>query len=194
MSRKTESFRGSSRSEWSHNAATGTRHFSTIAAEKRRAARQQHLRQKSDSASQQDQQATSKSGLKHARNSKARATEVRERRRNHRSHDAPAHKSSHTGSPPEVIETIPDISPKTRNYSPRERFQDQVRRNIASALVYSFMGTIVLSFALALYFSGNQAAWSNVKDLVQVLITAETGLMGAAIGFYFGSSTQRDRD
>ncbi len=56
------------------------------------------------------------------------------------------------------------------------------------------MGTILLSFVLALYFSGNKDAWPNVKDLIQLLITAETGLMGAAVGFYFGASTQKDHD
>jgi hypothetical protein len=194
LSRKTEDSRGSLRSEGSNYTSAGTRLPSTSAADRRRATRQHLLRQKSGGSSQQDQQTNSDGGAKHARNSRARAATVRERRRSRRSRDVIASEGSHRSSSPELIDTIPDINPKTKHYSPRDRFQDQVRRTIANTLVYSFMGTILLSFVLALYFSGNKDAWPNVKDLIQLLITAETGLMGAAVGFYFGASTQKDHD
>jgi hypothetical protein len=186
--------RGSSGSEGSHDRSAGVRPTYTAAAERRRTARQHHLQQKSSSSAQQDQQTNSDRSAKHARNSRARAATVRERRRRGRDQDITEDVDSHISSSPELIDTIPDINPKTKNYSLRDRFQDQVRRTIASALVYSFMGTIILSFVLALYFSGNKEAWPNVKDLIQLLITAETGLMGAAIGFYFGTSTQKDHE
>jgi hypothetical protein len=194
LSRKMGSSRGSSGSEGSYDTSAGARPIFTVAAERRRAARQHHLQQKSSSSAQQDQQTNSDLSAKHARNSRARAATVRERRRRSRGQDTTENVDSHISSSPELIDTIPNINPKTKNYAPRDQFQDQVRKTIANTLVYSFMGTIVLSFALALYFSGNKEAWPNVKDLIQLLITAETGLMGAAIGFYFGTSTQKDHE
>jgi hypothetical protein len=193
LSRKTENSRGSLSSE-DDDTSEDARPNLTAAAERRRATRQRHLQQKSSRGSQQSHQTHSDRRTKHARSSRARAVTVRERKRRGRGRGATANEDSYTSSSPELIDTIPDINPKTKHYSPRDRFQDQVRRTIANTLVYSFMGTILLSFVLAIYFSGNKEAWPNVKDLIQLLITAETGLMGAAVGFYFGASTQKDHD
>lgn len=55
---------------------------------------------------------------------------------------------------------------------------------------FSFLGifavTIILSFCAAIWRGSD---WTNVKDLLQLLLPAETALLGSAVGFYFGSQT-----
>ncbi|HEV2581945.1 MAG TPA: hypothetical protein VGT44_13910 [Ktedonobacteraceae bacterium] len=73
----------------------------------------------------------------------------------------------------------------------RDEFQDRVRAIIALIFVSTFVGTIVSSFVLAAFFSGNKDAWPNIKDLIQIIVTTESGLLGAAVGFYFGEKVGR---
>src|SRR6266568_1270338 len=48
------------------------------------------------------------------------------------------------------------------------------------------------TFALGASFAGSLTAWSSVKDWLQVVLPAETGLFGSAMGFYFGNSRDAD--
>ena len=52
-------------------------------------------------------------------------------------------------------------------------------------------GTFALAFLLTLCasFVGSLTKWGPVKDWLQVVLPAETGLFGSALGFYFGSNT-----
>lgn len=101
-----------------------------------------------------------------------------------------------TTSPPateevaEIDESTPPLSPPRRPWN-RDEFHDKVRASIAIIFVVTFVGTIAVSFILAGVFSPNQVAWPNIKDLIQILITAESALLGAAMGFYFGEKIGR---
>jgi hypothetical protein len=44
--------------------------------------------------------------------------------------------------------------------------------------------TLLLPFA---FVAGGH--WDAVKELLQIAVPAEVGLLGAAVGFYFGSTT-----
>jgi hypothetical protein len=61
----------------------------------------------------------------------------------------------------------------------REEF---VRALLAGVFVVIFGATVIAAFM----FVGS-AAWPNVKELLQILLPAETALLGSAVGFYFGT-------
>ncbi len=72
-------------------------------------------------------------------------------------------------------------------YNPR-KFHDMVR----SVTNFSFIGIFALTIIASLYvviWRGSD--WTNEKDLLQLLLPAETALLGSAVGFYFGSQVNR---
>ena len=69
---------------------------------------------------------------------------------------------------------------------PRTVSLDNVRARIAYALLVIFASTVGLIFvAVALHWMTP----SSVKDLITPIITAEVSLLGAATGFYYGTSS-----
>jgi O-antigen/teichoic acid export membrane protein len=55
---------------------------------------------------------------------------------------------------------------------------------VLSSLMGIFTLTVLASFVVVICFN---AEWASAKDLLQLLLPAETALLGSAIGFYFGS-------
>lgn len=58
--------------------------------------------------------------------------------------------------------------------------------------------SFVVIFFLTVYWAfsgveGGNPNWSNTKELLQILLPAETALLGSAVGFYFGARTASDR-
>lgn len=80
------------------------------------------------------------------------------------------------------IEDAPSFKFKLILYKILER-QDRVRSITTITFVAVFGLTVLLSF-LAIFLGTN---WTNTKDLIQLLLPAETALLGSALGFYFGS-------
>ena len=104
------------------------------------------------------------------------------------------------------IPSIDDLSPSTENTNNTiEEQQEQTRSQLASFLVKIFAGTIIGSFVLfstLVLFSinidekkaGNLDKTSIlVKDLITLIITSQTGLIGSALGFYFGSRNNNSK-
>jgi hypothetical protein len=57
---------------------------------------------------------------------------------------------------------------------------------VRASLAFAFV--ILLGFTVGLAFlavNGNH--WANTKELLQLLLPAETALLGSAVGFYFGT-------
>jgi hypothetical protein len=81
---------------------------------------------------------------------------------------------------------IDDIQPHPQLQERRLLVQEHARLWIAVGLIGILALTILGAFIGA--FSSN---WTNVKDLLQLLLPAETALLGGALGFYFGSDKQR---
>jgi len=81
------------------------------------------------------------------------------------------------------VQASRDAEPLTKKYD-ADKYHDWVR----SITNFSFLGifavTIILSFCAAIWRGSD---WPNVKDLLQLLLPAETALLGSAVGFYFGS-------
>jgi hypothetical protein len=66
--------------------------------------------------------------------------------------------------------------------------QDSVRGWLAFAFVAIFAGTIAGAFVCVC----NATCWPQMKELLQLLLPAETALLGSAVGFYFGSIRRDD--
>lgn len=57
-----------------------------------------------------------------------------------------------------------------------------VRASLAILFVVIFLVTILFAFNHT-----GKADWPQTKELLQVLLPAETGLLGSAVGYYYGS-------
>ncbi|PSR18460.1 hypothetical protein C8255_07355 [filamentous cyanobacterium CCP3] len=80
-----------------------------------------------------------------------------------------------------------------------EEKQEQTRSQLATFLIKILAGTLVASFSLifvlivfSAFVDERRAANLDkqnalVKDLITFILTAQTGLIGTALGFYFGS-------
>ncbi|XGB40915.1 MAG: hypothetical protein LVS60_10910 [Nodosilinea sp. LVE1205-7] len=81
-----------------------------------------------------------------------------------------------------------------------EERQERTRSQLAMFLIKMLAGTLGVSFALVMLlilmsgFVDNEKKAASfdkttalVKDLVTFILTAQTGLIGTALGFYFGS-------
>ena len=86
-----------------------------------------------------------------------------------------------------AYQASPEAKPPTGKYD-ADKYHDWVR----SITNFSFLGifavTIILSFCAAIWRGSD---WTNVKDLLQLLLPAETALLGSAVGFYFGSQVNK---
>lgn len=70
--------------------------------------------------------------------------------------------------------------------------QEQTRSWLAKALVTTLMGTIVLTFTfvgteMLLKVSGKDVETQDFREILTLVLTSETALVGTALGFYFGS-------
>jgi hypothetical protein len=96
--------------------------------------------------------------------------------------------SAGDGKPPVIADII---YPKNRPYSAR-LYKERTRTLLAATFCGAFVLTIAFSFAGAILGSRH---WVPVRDWLQIMLPAETGLFGSALGFYFASSAgSRDDD
>src|SRR5690349_25155323 len=73
----------------------------------------------------------------------------------------------------------------------RVKHLDWVRSITMYAFISIFALRVIASLAAAIWFDKE---YPNIKDLIQALLPAETGLIGSAVGFYFGSEIGRQRE
>jgi hypothetical protein len=64
---------------------------------------------------------------------------------------------------------------------------DYVRAAIAFTLLAVFAAVLAFAGFLAFQPGGEKGPWGNGKDFLSIVLPAVTGLLGSAIGFYFGS-------
>ena len=79
-----------------------------------------------------------------------------------------------------------DIEAERRDWHPI--LQEVVRSGLALLLAALLGLTIVWSF---IKVDAGGKTWANTKDLLELLLPAETALLGSAVGFYFGSQRSR---
>ena len=77
---------------------------------------------------------------------------------------------------------VGDIRPQLRT-EPRHLWAQELVR---AGLAIAFFMLLALTIIWALVLAGG-AGWANAKEALQILLPAETGLLGSAAGFYFGS-------
>jgi hypothetical protein len=83
---------------------------------------------------------------------------------------------------PLVLDDI--IYPANRPYSAR-LYKERTRTLLASTFCGAFLLTLIFSFVGAIV-GGHR--WASLRDWLQIMLPAETGLFGSALGFYFASS------
>lgn len=105
-----------------------------------------------------------------------------------------------------TVELVPvqDVFPRLGEKFNIQESQEQTRAKLATFLVTILSRTIIASFALVLGLllisifvdekktSSFDKTSSLVKDLITVILTSQIGLVGTALGFYFGSKGNSD--
>ncbi len=84
------------------------------------------------------------------------------------------------GGPPLSTAALQSAAPREERLGRRE----WTRSGLAFAFVVIFGATIIFAF-----FKVGTRDWVQTKDLLQILLPAETGLLGSALGFYFGAKS-----
>jgi hypothetical protein len=81
----------------------------------------------------------------------------------------------------------PGLEPgfKLQPYNPEPR-RDYVRAIVTIALVVAFVA--LLADACAAAYAAKEH-WEQTKEMLQILMPALTGLLGSALGFYFGTKS-----
>lgn len=90
------------------------------------------------------------------------------------------------------------LFPKEENISKDESISSRQESTRATLSIYllmflgaTYLCTFILLFGI-IYFppkqsSDNVDSFTKLKDIITLLITTQTGLVGSALGFYFGS-------
>lgn len=76
------------------------------------------------------------------------------------------------------VESPPDVQTRPVNLA----VEELVRAGLAMIFALMLAGTGAWAFILV-----GSKNWEHVKSLLDVLIPAETALLGSAVGFYFGT-------
>jgi hypothetical protein len=91
------------------------------------------------------------------------------------------------GTPPQLAETPAptlDVPSPPRLSQGATTFDDTARFWLAIIFTAIFGATLLFAFGAVLLDSNT---WANIKELLAVVMPAETALLGAATGFYFGA-------
>lgn len=102
---------------------------------------------------------------------------------------APQDAPDTTGGVSRIVE--PESRSVERVSEPEQQPLQKKREDIRGALAVTF--TIFFGVTLAAGFVAAMVggeAWTNGRDFLQVALPAITGLLGSAVGFYFGSQRQ----
>lgn len=65
-------------------------------------------------------------------------------------------------------------------------FSDTVRSLTTYFFIFLFILTVLIAFYVVIW---RGSEWTQTKDLIELLLPAETALIGSAVGFYFGSKS-----
>src|SRR5689334_14958358 len=92
---------------------------------------------------------------------------------------------------PEAKETgIAVVTPKHADIvsEPAKPYDSEQHRDwVRATATFSSVALLSVTILGALCMTIATGVWANAKDLVQLALPAETGLMGSVVGFYFGS-------
>lgn len=103
----------------------------------------------------------------------------------------PDNSASEASSHDHSEETGQRVSSTTRRpFTFRTRRRGEVARLLIIVLLFAAFGiTLVWAF-----IGANGPHWNNVKDLLDLLLPAETALIGTAVAFYMTDPGSRDDD
>lgn len=94
--------------------------------------------------------------------------------------DAPDSPEIDAGGPPVSTAALQSAAPREERLGRRE----WTRSGLAFALMVVFGATIIFVCCKV-----GTRDWAETKELLQILLPAETGLLGSALGFYFGAKS-----
>lgn len=76
-----------------------------------------------------------------------------------------------------------------RPYNP-ERKKESVRAWVTGSLLGAFI--LLIGVAMSVAAIGSKEHWDETKEMLQTLLPAVTGLLGSALGFYFGAQSKKE--
>ena len=87
-----------------------------------------------------------------------------------------------------VVEHLGDSSeePRVRQLALTQRAGTSSRNWVAGRFAIVMMAVLLVTVIFA-FLNVGEETWESAKQLLTLLLPIETGLIGAAVGFYFGS-------
>ncbi len=87
-----------------------------------------------------------------------------------------------------TVPRLDEDEPKQKPYSP-EKQRDYVRLTVTVGLLFIFGYLVVFA---SIESASWPQHWQQTKEMLQIILPAITGIIGTVIGFYFGSTTNRN--
>ena len=90
------------------------------------------------------------------------------------------------------VEPIPPVVPAfIIDAPPGPPYLEQATRLSRTREILAFLlfGLFAVSVLASLAYVGSEESWRRAKEFLQIAVPAELGLLGAAVGFYFGSES-----
>jgi hypothetical protein len=78
---------------------------------------------------------------------------------------------------------------RLERFNPQQK-QESVRAWVTGTLLAALI--VLLVFAAAVAAIGSKDHWEETKEMLQILLPAVTGLLGSALGFYFGTQAKKE--
>lgn len=93
------------------------------------------------------------------------------------------------GEAPPIVETSLEGVVGDVTNPPETSFQRATARTlIIQELVRAFVTVLLIAvLAYTIYYASHGPKWSDQKDWLSMVLPAVTGLLGSALGFYFGT-------
>lgn len=92
-------------------------------------------------------------------------------------------------------ESVTQISPlRTRVPLTRQERIRIFRREVVRLIIVLFLFSAFIMTIVWAFISANSKNWNNVKDLLDLILPAETALLGTAIAFYMVDIGGSDED
>ena len=92
------------------------------------------------------------------------------------------------GDPPPVTPVrVSTVAPRAREpVQDRLTYQTAARELVRAALALAALALLFVTVILG-YLATTGGRWANAKEWLQVVLPAETAILGSALGFYFGT-------
>ena len=98
-----------------------------------------------------------------------------------------------SGKPLPPVRVPPPQAPATSAVQGRLAFQETSREIVRAMLALAALALVFTTVIMAFLATAGTVRWTAAKEWLQVVLPAETGILGSVLGFYFGALAGEQR-